>query len=396
MLRECSLRKNKNVFPFVALCLNFLIFCIMTNSIQKSSLENVILKYYNLGELVNCEELYLGYVNESYIIEVAHNGKKKKYFIRKYKRGIKEEEIIFEHSIINHLVKKNFHLVAKAIPAKDGKTYLKQPEKGDDIFYAIFEFLEGEDKYTWVNPSCDEKDLKEAAMALAQYHNAVYDLNPAGKRNEAKIIELLPKISQKTALLAQKSGTTTFDTLFLEKLPSILEVIERRISAIDRQEYEALPHLAIHSDYHPGNLKFQDDKVVGLFDFDWSKMDARCFDIALALTYFCIAWDGEKDGNLQLDQVAIFLQTYQQTLENSDGLSPMNSAELDYLPDMISASILYVLNWVIKDFYKQDADSPEYLSYLEHALRSIDWLEKKQNWEKLEQIIRNTRNELFI
>ena len=360
----------------------------MINSIQETPLKNIILKYYDIGELLNYKKLELGYINKSYIIEVAHKGKKKKYFIRKYKRGIKEEEIIFEHSIINHLVKKNFHIVAKVISAKDGKTYLKQSENGDDVFYAIFNFLEGEDKYTWINPNCDEKDLKEAAIVLAKYHNAVYDFVPVGKRNEAKIIELLPKIAKKMALFVQKTGRTKFDTLFLAKLPFILKVIERLIGAIDKQKHKSLPHLVIHSDYHPGNLKFKNGKITGLFDFDWAKIDVRCFDIALALSYFCIAWKGEKDGELQLDQFATFLETYQQRLENSDGLKPLNDAELDCLPDMISASMLYMLNWTIKDFYATDANITEYLIYLEHIFRSIDWLDKKQNRKKIQKTIR--------
>ena len=36
----------------------------------------------------------------------------------------------------------------------------------------------------------------------------------------------------------------------------------------------------MHCDYHPGNLKWVDEQGVGLFDFDWSKLDYRVFDIA--------------------------------------------------------------------------------------------------------------------
>ena len=361
----------------------------MTNSIQESQLKDIILKYYDLGELADYEQLDLGYVNESYIIEIECNGKKKKYFIRKYKLGIKEEEeIIFEHSIVSHLIKKNFHFVARVVPTKSGKTYIKESERGENIFYTIFDFLTGNDRYTWGNPTCSAGELRAAAVVLAQFHNTIYDLDPIGKRYEPKIINFLPEIAQTVEECAQKAGKTVFDPYLLESINIIQETIQRVRGVMEKDEYKELIQLVIHCDYHPGNLKFQNDKVTGLFDFDWSKMDARCFDVALALMYFCTAWKGECDGNLQLNQVAIFLSAYQQTLQNSDGLEPMNDVELDYLPDMISASILYILNWAITDFYAKKANASEYLIYLQHTVRSIQWLDKMHNREKLQQIIR--------
>ncbi len=70
-----------------------------------SQLEEIISKHYEIGELVNYEQLHSGYVNISYIIETGINGKKNKYFLRRYKKGIREEEVEFEHSVIKHLVK---------------------------------------------------------------------------------------------------------------------------------------------------------------------------------------------------------------------------------------------------------------------------------------------------
>ena len=353
-----------------------------------SHLIDILSTYYNIGELADYEQLQLGFVNVSYIIETVINGEKHRYFLRQYKKGIKEEEIEFEHSVIKHLVNKCFDLVARVINTRDGKTYIKRLDSGGEpIFFAVFDFLPGDDKYTWVNPDCNEETLKQSAVVLAQYHNAVYDLIPEGKRYESKIIDLLPGIAQTAARCAQKAGTTAFDIFFLENLQLILEAIERRISAIDKKESEALLHLVIHCDYHPGNLKFQNGAIIGLFDFDWSKLDARCFDVAHALMYFCTAWEGENDGNLQLNKVATFLNAYQNTLEDSGGLDPMNGVELETLPHMISASILYVLNWTISDFYAKEADPLVYLVYLRHGVRSINWFEKSYNWIKLQQTI---------
>ena len=44
-----------------------------------------------------------------------------------------------------------------------------------------------------------------------------------------------------------------------------------------------MPHCAIHCDFHPGNLKYENNRVVGIFDFDWSKIDLRLFDLRMAV-----------------------------------------------------------------------------------------------------------------
>ncbi|WP_299978500.1 hypothetical protein [Desulfobacula sp.] len=44
---------------------------------------------------------------------------------------------------------------------------------GQNYFYAIFEILTDEDRYSWVNPDCSKKDLKNAAVVLARFHNRI-------------------------------------------------------------------------------------------------------------------------------------------------------------------------------------------------------------------------------
>jgi hypothetical protein len=97
----------------------------------------------------------------------------------------------------------------------------------------------------------------------------------------------------------------------------------------------ALPELVIHCDYHPGNLKFEDGHVTALFDFDWSKIDLRVFDVGLALFYFFAGWGGDLDGCLRLEPLGIFLQAYQERLRNSQGIGPLSKDEPCYLPAMI-------------------------------------------------------------
>jgi len=357
----------------------------------------LIAKNYGIGNLRRMQKLERGYVNISYEVETVTGGQKRRYFFRRYKDGIREEEVRFEHSIIDHLVKKDFGLVAPLVRTRDEKTYIKQfrnidgKENREGVFFSLFEFLPGEDRYTWDHPDCSDKELRKAAGVLAQYHAAVIDLVPEGRRYEPRIIDLLTVVAESVSDFGKRAGSTEFDSYFLENLHSILKVIDLTRTGIDEKAYEEMIHLAVHGDFHPGNLKFKDGEITGLFDFDWTKMDARCFDVALAITYFCTTWKGERDGDLQLNKATTFLEGYQETLAPSLGLPPLNQSEWIYLPAMIKASNIYVLNWDLEEFYTKEVSPDEYLRYLRHNVRFMKWLEDETNLSRLERTMRDAR-----
>ncbi|MBA7703765.1 Homoserine kinase [subsurface metagenome] len=142
----------------------------------------------------------------------------------------------------------------------------------------------------------------------------------------------------------------------------------------------------IHRDYHPGNLKFQDDRVTGLFDYDWTRIEARCYDVALAIVNFCVLWWGKQDGHLGLDRVITFLSSYQETLKGSKEAGPLSHIELRYLPHLVRAGTIYVTHWIIKDFYDNKTDPTLYFQLLEHEALLMRWLDNKDNWDTLEKI----------
>ncbi len=355
------------------------------NQYVAEHLRSIMASHYDIGMLSDIKKLDRGYTNVSYEIETMKDDKKQKYFLRRYKRGIREEEVRFEHSIVKHLMKKQFSLSAGLIIKKDRSTYVKEIEESGDqkseVYYAIFEFLNGEDKYTWDNPVCTDKELESAARVLAQYHSAVYDLQYEGKRYEAKIIDLLPTIAGNLMKYAKRTGTTKFDDYFLKHIDYSLSVIDNMARHIKKNDYNRMPQLAIHADFHLGNLKYRRGCVVGLFDFDWSKIDVRCFDVAFAVTYTCTSWEGKEDGDLLLDRMALFLKAYQEEAEKLEGVGPLNGLEVQYLPLMVKASNLYLLNWGVDEYYIKKLNPYEYLIYLQHTVRTMRWIEN--NWKNL-------------
>ncbi len=349
-----------------------------------------ILSNFDLGELLSYERDRRGTVNTSFTIETDRLSEKRKYFLRQYKQGIKEQELQFEHSLINHLAGKGYPPIACVHPALGGSTYLIKPgghAEEEPLYYAVFDFLSGEDRYTWVNPICTDLEVERSAQILAQFHSAVIDFSPQGRRVEPCILELLPIIQGTATNAARQSKNTSFDHYLAENLPFIQAEAKHVIEILSQMPATNMPQIVIHCDYHPGNLKFEGEDIVGLFDFDWSKVDYRCFDVGLAAFYFMVSWEAKTNGHLRLEQFARFIAAYQQECIRLKRIQPLSSGEFQFLPEMIRAGNLYVMNWAILDYYAKELDPLEYSQYLLHSIETIRWFSDASNYELVQRVI---------
>jgi homoserine kinase type II len=333
--------------------------------------------HYDIGRLIRKKKILRGYINESYIIEMVSNGKKNRYLLRRYRQGTSEEKIKFEHALLEKLQKRGFQFTPRLVTTKEGETFIHAKwcfkDKLPEDYIAILSYLPGKDKYTWDAPNCSEGELKSAAGMLALYHDTIYNWQGITKWKEKTVFDEVKLLAQRWRKHAQHNGQSPFDIYFLDHFDTLLKMLDR---TMPRSVYYSIPHLAIHGDYHPGNLKFQNEKVTGVFDFDWSKMDSRCFDVGLAVVYFCVAWKGAADGDLELDRAGTFLKAYQEAAGHGGELGPLNALEMECLPGMIHMGNLWVLNWTLDDFYNLNPDPLQYLKYLRHGVRSGRWLER--------------------
>ena len=336
-----------------------------------------ILDQYELGRLLGFERNRRGFVNTSYALETEIEGQRRKYFLRRYKRGTGLAEIQFEHSIILHLLSKGFQRVAPVIAARSGETYVRRPqaEGTGEAYYAVFEFLSGEDRYTWNDPHCTSAEITEAASVLAEFHHAVSDLAPKGSKAEPGILDLLGVIPGNLEASLRAGKNPLVERYLAVHAAGLQAHIQRTIAALTEFACQSCPRIVIHCDFHPGNLQFSGSRVSALFDFDWSKVDLRCFDLGLALFYFFASWEAQ-DGRLRLDQVRLFLQCYQSALAGKAGLGALGPHELRCLPAMIQAGNLYVLNWALLDHIHKAVDPAEYLVYLRHGVNTLYELEQ--------------------
>jgi homoserine kinase type II len=335
-------------------------------------LTEIIEEWYDLGRVIEIFEISGGCENRSYRIEVDTDSATKRYFLRQYKHGTAERKIQFEHALLNYCTAQGFSIAGRVIVNRQEATYIKSAHSKH--FIAIFEFLEGEDKYAWHNPALSREELASASKMLALFHTAVKGFDPGNFRMlEPPIRELLPTFGDGFANYAQTGESSQFKHFFLMHLDNILESIETiQISDADASN---MPLCVIHCDYHPGNLKFLNNRVVGILDFDWSKIDFRLFDLAMAVDYFCSSWDETQDGELLLDKTSWFLGTYQQHLYQTGGMNPLDTVEIRNLTAMLSAANLCIVQWIVSRVRTNvDLNDLEYLTYLKHHVRLMNFI----------------------
>jgi homoserine kinase type II len=340
----------------------------------------IVTSEYDLGEVVGVEQIFGGTENLSFAAIMKTDAGEHRYFVRKYKHGTVEREIRYEHALVRHVREKGFELPARVFETKVGDTVVAREELLDGArvcrFFAIYEMLGGDNTYTWTENRCTDAEYVDAARILARFHHAAADFEPGDLyREQPPIMEYLATMPGTFNGYADGAKGTKYDRYLLSRLPVIMAAIDRGLALAP--ELEGLPRCATFCDYHPGNLKWSDERGVGLFDFDWTKLDYRVFDVAIGIVYFCTSWAGTDDGELRLDKAELFLQAYQDEAARTTDPGPLSDAELAVLPRMLAIAALYVVSWDIVAYYiDRDPDDDEYLFFLEHNVAFVEFIEQ--------------------
>lgn len=364
----------------------------LNNESLAETISRLIEENYDLGKLNHVQEILSGYCNKSYAVWVSREDKKCRYFLRLYSSNTSEQEILFEHCLLNHIRSNGFTLSASIIPCRNGATVAHRAspdkQKNNRLFFAIFEFLEGEDKYSWTSNNLTDKELVSSAEVLAHFHHCGHGFKKPFKadRVQSRIMSSISTLKNTFSSFLEHTGDGLCDWVFKDNFHTICKTLDYAVSF--EVKFKGMKEVPIHGDYHPGNLKYCDEKVVGLVDFDWSKIDYRLFDLALGLVYFASIWGDQAEG-LRRDEFNLFLTTYNEACRGLNHICPLTKQEQSYLVQMLSVANLYILNWELDSFYNTPGlNDDEYFFYIDHTLGLMHWLQR--NEDKLEFWVNNS------
>ena len=194
---------------------------------MEKQISELIEKFYDIGTVSDVTEILGGFNNRGFRTHTLKGSDSNTYFVRQYKAGMARKEVQFEHALIIHTIEKGLTLCADVVPARNGET-LVQPANSDKLF-AVFEYLSGEDKYTWYSTALTDTEFRNAAGVLAEFHSAAHDFAPGRlKRVEPQIVALLPIIARNFIDLGQNMNESEFRSYYKANLDAVLEAIAQR------------------------------------------------------------------------------------------------------------------------------------------------------------------------
>lgn len=338
---------------------------------------------YDLGEPRHIKEILGGYNNRSFAVQMYSKEGVKRFFLRLYNPGVLESEVLFELALLEHFRANGFTLAAASLPSRNGQTLMITPapdcHEGSKALWVLFEFLEGEDKYTWVDTNLTDKEFASAAAVLASLHNSGYGFKqpPGTDRVQPRIMDFIHRFKKSYDIFRNEARDRRCDKLFIENFTTICEALE--VATSYKSQFFGMLELPIHCDYHPGNLKYHQEQAVGIFDFDWSKIDFRLFDLALGLVYFASAWE-EGASRFVEKKFNLFLHHYNKTCHELSVVEPLTKQEQQNLIPMLLAADLYLLHWCLVDFYTGDGqDDDEYHYYISHCIALMKWIRSHES-----------------
>jgi homoserine kinase type II len=265
-----------------------------------------VLEHYAIGALTTAPEPGGGTANANLTLE-AETGK---YFLKRRNPKYAEQAFVaFDHRLMEHLAP--FQIgTPLAVLTHTGERWLAW----NGFVYELFPYQPGgaHDRHALTQ-------IASAGSSLAAYHQAVESFAPPPGKDWPRYHDpLLIRAGLEEMDAELRARLSAEDYAYLR---AQVEMLERDYPA---ERYQALPKCVVHGDYHPGNLKFLDDRVAGIFDLDWATVQPRLVDIADGVIFFA----GERDSDIDSadivsltqtwrpspERTRVFLDAYQQTL----------------------------------------------------------------------------------
>ncbi|MFO8080024.1 MAG: phosphotransferase [Armatimonadota bacterium] len=247
---------------------------------------------------------------------------------RRNPRYARTDWVRFDHALLAHLAADGLP-VPRGVRGDGGRAWLRERAH----VYELFEFIEGQS-----HQEGDPAELNAAGGVLAELHKSAARFEPPVAKAWPRFHDPADARDGLEELLAEAAGEDA------TALRAALKLAKDLAERFPDQRYRSLPRTIVQGDYHPANLKFDDGRVVGVFDWDWASDQPRMVDVADGLLFFC----GEREAPLvggdiwsltasfTIDQARVerFLAGYESVL----AITP---EEREALPDLMRCRWLY-------------------------------------------------------
>lgn len=289
----------------------------------------VVLSHYDLGVIESVTEYPRGSWRSPKVGVVAARGK----FLLK-RRGIGRadpDRVRFAHMLQAHLSSVGFPTPSLVRPSNGADPLLQIRES----VYELFEFVAGQ---AFQRTS---EEARDAGAVLARFHHEVQAeaLNPPVSGHHGDYHDAQGVRTGLCSIGASLSSHDSFAGEDAELAPLVqflLSAYDDAAEVVNEMGFGEWPERIIHSDWHPGNLLFQNLRVSAVIDYDALRVSRRVIDIANGLLQFSMMAGGDPASwpdHLDEDRFGGFLEGY-------ETLCPLEGAERNCLPYLMAEALI--------------------------------------------------------
>lgn len=324
----------------------------------------IVLSHYDLGIVSDAAEFPRGSHASAKVVVTTDRGR---FLVKRRPRGKDDPfRVAFAHALQNHLASKNFPLPHLIGTKEHNNSMLKIA----DAIYEVFEFVEGRAYDGAIESTTD------AGRTLALYHTLVHEYHPEwepprGHYHDSKTVrEALPRIAD---LLVMTPSARDHREELLRVVGRLRETYDAAAAAVNQIGMPTWELQIVHSDWHPGNMIFDEGHVVAVIDYDAARVRPRVMDIANGCLQFSMITGGRNlsawEARTDTDRARAFLRGY-------DELNVISQAELKAVPFLMQeATVAQAVPPILKTGTFAGLDG---FLFLQVMVKKIEWLRHHQ------------------
>lgn len=323
-----------------------------------------MLSNYDLGIVVGISEFPRGSHAAAKMVVATTTGK---YLLKRRPKGeIDPYRVAFAHSLQRFLASKNFPLPHLIGTRGENNSMLKW---GNSI-YEMFEFIDGQPYDSGLVATY------EAGKVLGLYHRLVRDYQPAwepprGHYHDSRSVYVSLKPLGEALLRRPSTKGRRAELIdLLKRLRAAYADAAQAANALGLPEWGSQ---IVHSDWHPGNMLFEDGHVVAVIDYDAARIQPRVMDVANGCTQFSFVAGGRDLSNWEARtdhmRVRRFLRGY-------DEMDLLTKAELRAIPFLMQEVLIaQAIPPIIRTGTFAELDGFEFLKVVLHK---VEWINANQ------------------
>lgn len=287
-----------------------------------------VLSHYDLGIVAELRPFERGSHESAKVVVRTATGR---YLVKRRPQRDDPYKVAFAHSMQRFLAARHFPLPHLIGTRANNNSMLKIGES----VYEVFEYIEG-DRY-----DKSEKATFEAGRTLGLYHFLLREFTPKwepphGHFHDAE--QVFNAFEPMCAAIRRAGGRGARSVESLHKLA--LKLRDRYQAAADDANSKGVKEWEeqiVHSDWHPGNLLFQDRCVLAVLDHDSARIRPRVMDLANGVLQFSMIMGGRDvsawEMHADIDRANRFLGGY-------DSVNVVTRAELAALPALMQEALV--------------------------------------------------------